>query len=249
MCTFGRPYKIPGLEPDTVHILLSEMKSLFLNFLINLNSTFELFHREISFLLDYFKTNNFPLNIVYKQIKSFLNKLYEPKELQIIVPKKRLYIKFPYFGYISEKIKDDINKLLTKYFSHLDLRLCFVNSFQIGSFFNHKDRLDDDMCSSIIYLFTCEECNSQYIGSSIRQLRCRVAEHMHLSPRSKLPILSPNFSSIMEHHKETKHSLSPNNFKILCNSNKSDIRLLESIYIHKLKPKLNNNTPCELNIV
>ena len=46
----------------------------------------------------------------------------------------------------------------------------------------------------------------------------------------------------MGHHKSTKQSLSPTNFKILCNSNKSDIRLLESMYIHNLKPKLNNNT-------
>ena len=138
---------------------------------------------------------------------------------------------------------------MTKHFPHLDLRLCFVNSFQIGSFFNHKDRLDESMRSSIIYLFTCRECNSQYVGSTIRHLKSRVAEHMGLSPRSKLPLSHPNFSSILEHHKATKHTLSPDNFKILSNSNNLDIRLLESIYIHKLKPKLNNNTPCELYII
>ena len=109
--------------------------------------------------------------------------------------------------------------------------------------------MDDSTCSSIIYLFTCGECNSQYVGSSIRQLKCRVAEHMGLSPRSNLPISHPNFSSILEHHKLSKHALSPSNFKILSNSNNSDIRLLESIYIYKLRPKLNNSTPCELNIV
>ena len=35
----------------------------------NLNSTFTLFHKEITFLLNYFKSNNFPLYIVYSQIK------------------------------------------------------------------------------------------------------------------------------------------------------------------------------------
>ena len=66
---------------------------------------------------------------------------------------------------------------------------------------------------------------------------------------SNLPISHPNFSFILEHHKLSKHALSPLNFKILRNSSNSDIRLLESIYIYKLKSKLNNNTPCELNIV
>ena len=68
----------------------------------NLNSTFTLFHKEITFLLNYFKSNNFPLHIVHNQIKSFLNKIYEPKSPPIIVPKMRLYVKLPYFGYISD---------------------------------------------------------------------------------------------------------------------------------------------------
>ena len=143
----------------------------------------------------------------------------------------------------------DLQKLLDKNFPHLNLHLCFVNSFKISSFFNHKDRLSKGMCSSIIYSYKCTECNSQYIGSSIRQLNCRVAEHMNLSVRSQLPISHPNFSAIMQHHTETKHNLSPDDFTILCYSNNTDLRLIESLYIHRMKPSLNNNLPYDLNIV
>ena len=158
-------------------------------------------------------------------------------------------MKLPYFGYISEKIKQDIDKIIIKHFPHLDLRICFVNSFQVGSFFNHKDKLDVGMCSSIVYLFKCMECSSKYVGSSVRQLNCRVAEHMNISVRSRLPISNPNYSSIMEHHTNTKHNFDSSNFTILNKSNKYDLRMLESLYIHRIKPSLNNNTPYDLNII
>ena len=122
-----------------------------------------------------------------------------------------------------------------KCFPHLDLRMCFVNSFQIGSFFNHKDRLDVGMCSSIVYLLKCLDCSSKYVVSSIRQLNCRVAEHMHISVRSRLPLSNPNYSAILEHQTNSKHSFNSSNFTILNKSNKSDLRILESLYTHKTK--------------
>ena len=72
---------------------------------------------------------------------------------------------------------------------------------------------------------------------------------MNVSVRSNLPISNPNYSAIMEHHTNTKHNLNPSNFTILSTSNKIDLRMLESLYIHKMKPSLNNNTPYDLNIV
>ena len=119
----------------------------------SLNSNFGVLHRELKFLINYFQENNFPIHLVHNQIRSFLNKIYEPVPQPLIVPRKCIYVKLPYFGYISEKIKQEILKILEKYFPHLDLKICFVNSLQIGSFFNHKDRLATGMCSSIVYLF------------------------------------------------------------------------------------------------
>ena len=119
----------------------------------------------------------------------------------------------PYFGYVSERINHNIDKILKKNFPHLNLRMCFVNSFQVEWFFNQKDRLDIGMCSSIIYLFKCMECNSKYVGSSIRQLNCRVVQHMNISVTSRLPLSNLNHSAT-------------NINKI----NKSDLRMLESLY-------------------
>ena len=54
----------------------------------HINSNFILFHKEIEFLLNYFKTNNFPTNLVYTQVKKFLEKLYNPATPLITVQKK-----------------------------------------------------------------------------------------------------------------------------------------------------------------
>ena len=214
-----------------------------------MNSSFKLFHKEIQFLINCFQHNNFPLNIIHHQIKSFLNKIDQPITKPQIVPKKRIYIKLPYYGYIFENIKQGIDNIIEKHFPHLDLKICFVNSFQIGSFFNHKDRLGMGMCSSIVYLFKCMEYNSKYVGSSVRQFNYRVAEHLNISVRSRLPISTPNYSAIMEHHTNTKHSFDSSNYTILNKSNKYNLRILQSLYIHRIKPSLNNNTPYDLNII
>ena len=155
-------------------------------------------------------------------------------------------------GYISEKLKCEIQNLVVKRFPHLDLILVFRNNFTIGSFFKHKERLSAPLCSAIVYIYKCGECNSSYIGSTKRQFRCRIAEHLGISVRNADPLQSTNHSSIMDHHRDAKHNISKNNFEILskCNSNNIlDLRTLESLYISRLKPSLNSGLPIDLDIV
>ena len=49
------------------------------------------------------------------------------------------------------------------------LKLVFTYKLIIGSFFKHKDSLQDDMCSLVLCKFTFA-FNAQYIGSTARQL-------------------------------------------------------------------------------
>ena len=156
----------------------------------------------------------------------------------------------PYLGYISDKIKNELEPLLTKLYPHLLIKLVFKNSYSIGSLFKIKDRLPDSLCSSIIYSYRCVDCSSTYIGSSIRQFHCRTHEHRNLSVRTGLPLSSERFSSIMEHSKEKGHMINSNNFEIISRChNKTDIRYLEALHILKRNPNLNNGLPVELSIV
>ena len=81
-------------------------------------------------------------------------------------------------------------------------------------------------------------------SSTHRNLYMRVAEHAGVSFRTKVPLTSPPYSAVREHLEQCNNTpASIENFKIL-DRNKfyTDLRILESLYIFKLKPSLNNTS-------
>ena len=63
-------------------------------------------------------------------------------------------------------------------------------------------------------------------------------------------IIFNTYSKILEHSLNFGHSIHDNNFKILDNPHNFDLRILESFWIHKLKPSLNDrSSSTELSIV
>ena len=101
------------------------------------------------------------------------------------------------------------------------------------------------MLSSVIYLYRCaNNCASgAYVGMTSRNLYNRVAEHGGRSFRTGKHLSHPPHSAIREHagNSQCASPVNINSFKIVTSStNPSDLRLLESLYIYKLKPPLNN---------
>ena len=214
----------------------------------HITSTFTGFHKEILFLENFFSNNGFPKSIFYKNVKSFLNKLYSNNPQPIIVPKQQIYASIPYIGYASDQLKKEIVKITTKLYPQIELKLVSTNNFSISSLFKHKEKLPKSMCSNIIYSFTCSTCNSRYFGSTTRQFKTRIYEHLGKSARTNIPLTSPPFSAIRQHCSDNNHPLNTDDFKIVdkCRNN---IRTLESLYIFKHKPKLNSGLPMDLELV
>ena len=97
------------------------------------------------------------------------------------------------------------------------------------------------MRSSLIYAYSCASCAHQYIGSSIRNLYMRVSEHQGKSFRTGIDLSKPN-SPIFDHKFECNTKVDISEFKILDHASSIyKLRILESLYIHKEKPKLNDN--------
>ena len=214
----------------------------------HLSSTYFNFDREIKFLKSFFHNNCFPSHILDTITKKFLSKIYSPNNITT-VPKQIIYLPFPYYGYISEKIKAEIAHLNLKRFPHLNIKIAFTNNFSIGSLFKHKERIPKPLCSGIIYKYECLICKDQYIGSTIRQFQCRISEHLGISPRTNKPVSTPSFSSVRQHHMDTSHILKPDSFEIIDRSNTYiNLRTLEALHIQKSKPKLNIGLPVELEI-
>ena len=210
-----------------------------------LTSSWLKFHEEITYLKDYFLNNGYPVYLFEKVLKNFLNNIFTVNSPTCNVPKEILYLSFPFYGRTSYAIRKELSLILRKAFPQLDIKFIFNNSFKIGSFFRYKDKIPDLMCSSVIYKYTCSDCNVRYIGSTMRTLHQRMSEHLGVSFRTNSPVGNPTHSEIRNHARSAKHRLRKEDFKILDTSNNSNLRILESIYIVKLKPELNGTESAE----
>ena len=127
----------------------------------------------------------------------------------------------------SEKMRIELCNLLKQYFPTIKFNIILVNHHTKGSLFKHKDTLHKGVRSAVAYIYQCSKCGAQYIGSTIRNLSTRAAEHTGVSVRTGLPLSQPSHSHIHDH-------------VISCNSNQISLDHFSIIGT--------NNNNCELRI-
>jgi hypothetical protein len=149
-------------------------------------------------------------------------------------------VNLPFLGQISIPTRRKIEWLFRKYYPQIKLNLIFTNNNRIESFFKFKDKLPNNLCSSVIYKYTCDACEDIYIGKTIRNLSIRIDEHRGLSFRTKSVLFNPMNSNIRNHSFNCDCPIRNNNFQILDYSHERDLCALESLYIWHLKPKINS---------
>ena len=203
-------------------------------------SNFNLLHKEFQFLISYFRKNGFSTKLVESCIQKFLDSKYKVQDGNNSKLQK-LYFSFPYFGQKSLKLKEELDKLFKKHFPDVGMVLIFANKYKIGSLFNFKDKIPDFMQSSLVYKYRCAQCASEYVGSSSRSLCVRVSEHKGISNRTGKILSSAPHSNIREHSENCDSPIKSECFqKIAICKNNTDLRILESLYINRLKPTLNS---------
>ena len=202
------------------------------------------FHEEISFLRNFFTRNCFPLGIFEKLTRKFLDNIFKPKHnIPYDVPKKQLYVCLP-FTSNSQRVKQELTKILNELYPYVNFHFIFKNPFTIGSLFRFKDTLPELMRSSIVYHFSCPRCNlGTYVGCSNRLLKVRIDSHRGVSYRTGLQLSKKEFSSIRNHSHSCNHTIQYKDFKIISQSpNSYSLPFLESLFIKQLSPNLNSST-------
>ena len=201
-------------------------------------------HEEFNFIRRYFLDNGFPEPLIDSIIKKFLNKMLNQVKRKATVEKRKIYISLPYFGHQSEKMKEEIYKKLTSIYHYADFKIILTNGNKLGNFFNFKDKLPRRLRSSIIYSYKCASCKTaQYIGCTSRCFQIRIDEHKGVSSRTGNHLTSPSYSAIREHADIHGKLPSSEEFEILdIAKTECDLKILESLYIKKLNPNLNNLT-------
>ena len=90
-----------------------------------------------------------------------------------------------------------------------------------------------------------------YIGSTKRSLKIRTDQHAGRSSRTGHYLSKPDQSHVRDHADECDYKVNLSNFEILSFANDyTDMRILESLYINKHKPNLNDHSSAyPLNII
>ena len=209
-----------------------------------ISSNFNFLHDEICHLKTYFLNNKYPMQIIENVINTFLSKkkCNPPVKSPIIVPKLKKYIKLPFYGPESYKMRNSLILCLKNSFNHVNFRIVLSNPYKIGSFLKFKDKIPSDVQSRVIYEYKCSSCNARYIGSTCRAFKTRRLEHLGRSIHTGRPITNPSFSNIREHAEQENHPLSQANFKIIRSMpDKTSLLIAESLHIKFNNPSLNNH--------
>ena len=130
-------------------------------------------------------------------------------------------------------------------------RLVLRNKLSIGSLFKFKDCVPKACRSAVVYKFSCPSCEGTYIGSTCVRLYSRVCQHQGKSDRTGNFLTCPVASSIRDHSMECDTPFTIDHFKIIDREHSSyNLRILESMYICKTKPSINDkNSAFKLSIV
>ena len=91
----------------------------------------------------------------------------------------------------QKKMRIELYNLLKQYFPSIKFGIILANHYTKGSLFKHKDTLNKGMRSAVAYIYQCPKCGAQYVGSTIRNLSARAAEHAGVSVRTGLPLSQP----------------------------------------------------------
>ena len=207
-----------------------------------ISSTSLSFTNEIQKLKTFFGQNNFPNDLVERVVNRNLINIFSPRSINAEVSKKVIYASIPFMSRnLNRSVHSDIQELARRFYPQINLRLSFKNSFTVNSFFPFKDHIPFSVRSNVVYSYTCEQCFAQYYGETKRHIKTRIAEHRGLSARTGIPVLNPSHSNIRSHVLDTGHEINPKNFKIIHSNTSANLRVSESILIHRFKPCLNQN--------
>jgi len=150
---------------------------------------------------------------------------------------KGVYIKLPYCGPNSERIKKGlVNCIRGVSNNNVKVNVLFKQK-KMSSMFNVKDKYSMGYENNSIYKISCPDCNAEYVGETNRRLTDRFSEHLR-------PSFGGNPGTFFKHCQDTGHSLPDfdSNCKVVAKETSFYKRKIkESIIIKKINPTLNSN--------
>ena len=121
----------------------------------------------------------------------------------------------------------------------------FRRFLRLAHFFPFRDKIPKSLKSREVHQFKCQRCSSSHLGQRSCLLYTRISDHLGIFALTRKKRVNPPPTSILSHHCETGHPVSPSDFTILSTSSSnstSELLIRESLLIKKLNPSLNIKT-------
>ena len=206
-------------------------------------SSYKQFSSELDELKIILQKNSFPMWLIDKCIRKFLNKMFVPKRVDTADKNdenKMLRLVIPFLGRSSLELKKHLIKLLKRNLpSGYKFTIVFKSQTKIHQFFKFKDNFPKHMMSHIVYKYTCDRCNAIYYGLTERHVKYRWSEHMGVSPLTGREIVGIK-TDIRDHNIICENKAKYDDFKIVARDDKVfNLRIKESLLIRKDKPSIN----------
>ena len=175
--------------------------------------------------------------------KKFLDKLFinRKKEKDSSI-KKETTVSLEFLGKLSLQVKRQLIEIFRACNKDIKLNVAFKSSVRMSNAFRFKDQIPKCLNSMLLYKFTCNTCNSVYIGKTKRHYLLRQFEHLGLSVSTNkaLRYSDKDATAIRKQCHHQNHVNYTDNLKIMGNSvNNYFLQLKKSLLILKLKPPLN----------
>ena len=183
-------------------------------------SSWELFHVEIEKIVSMLSLNGYRKNFTYSIINKEVTNRVNPKEKPVYEGPERLkvYLRLPYIGDMSLKVKESIQKCLPG-----KIQLIYINIYsKLSQKFSFKDPQPKHLRHNVVYRIVCK-CKRRYYGETGRPLKIRFDEHVDTT--------RPSLGEVAKHLLE-----SPG-----CNITFEDCTILtreDNMYLRKLKESL-----------
>ena len=175
--------------------------------------------------------------------QEILDKLFiKRKKVKDSSTEKEIMISFEFLGKTSLEVKRQLIEIFQTCSKDIKLNVVFKSSVRVSNAFRFKDQIPKCLNSMLLYKFTCNTCNSVYIGKTKRHYLVRQFEHLGLSvfTNKALRYSDKDITAIRKHCHHQNHVNCTDNFKIMGNSvNNYFLQLKESLLILKLRPTLN----------
>ena len=200
----------------------------------------ENFHIEVEHLRSILKCNNYLVNIIDQCIKTFLDKLYVPKQIVLTVPKRELLVVLPFLRTFSLNLRKRLYKSVSKSLPQCNIKVIFQSKNRLNNLFKFKDSIPLYLRSHLIYKFQCSNFNITYYGETERHAKVRAGEHISTSPLTRKRVHNNKKSSVTDHCLLSGHLCLFDDFTVLNYVSYKFKRLIkESLLVTKDKLLLN----------